>query len=662
MASKKQTTMRNSTSPPPSEALDAPEAPGQRFPQARVVESFQPNVMKHLRSIYAVHAGSGSTWTASQTSDFIRNLQKHEQIFDDDGDTPALDLAGFLDYMASSNAAAILPRDNEDLSWPMSAYFISSSHNTYLTGNQLYSDSTTEAYANVLRRGCRCVEIDVWDGTGSDAESSESSSDEEDTTRLGKKESHSQSDRLARLKSSLPEAVASRLSKTGALRRKLERTASHRLTDANKSLTSLRSPSQSSLANEPRVLHGYTLTKEVSFRDVCATIREHAFAASDLPLIISLEVHCNPEQQAIMVDIMKEAWGDVAVVAPPEDQVPAVLPSPGSLRGKILVKVKYAPPNRSHGESGEEEVEGLDRTDSELPVKAAEKKKPSKIIRALSDLGIYTRAVSFKSWAQPEATMPAHIFSLSEKKFTTHHEQNSAKLFEHNRDYMLRAYPSGLRIGSSNLNPPPFWGSGAQIVALNWQQTDEGMMLNQGMFGGTNGYVLKPEGYRPHLAAKPSPNDIIRKTLSLSVTFFAAQYVPLPFGDTSDSGFHPYIKMELHVDGNPSHDLTGNKRTLANQGHERDGDHKAHTKSHRGGADVDFKGQVLSFQGITDVVEELTFLRFKVCDDEIGNDDLAAWACVRLDRLASGYRFIHLWDSKISKASNKTYKYLSERL
>lgn len=39
-------------------------------------------------------------------------------------------------------------------------------------------------------------------------------------------------------------------------------------------------------------------------------------------------------------------------------------------------------------------------------------------------------------------------------------------------------------------------------------------------------------------------------------------------------------------------------------------------------------------------------MRFTVRDDEIGRDDLAAWACVRLDRLGQGYRFIHLLDSK----------------
>lgn len=37
-------------------------------------------------------------------------------------------------------------------------------------------------------------------------------------------------------------------------------------------------------------------------------------------------------------------------------------------------------------------------------------------------------------------------------------------------------------------------------------------------------------------------------------------------------------------------------------------------------------------------------LRFKIQDDEIGKDDLAAWACIRLDRLRSGYRFVHLLD------------------
>jgi phosphatidylinositol phospholipase C delta len=89
---------------------------------------------------------------------------------------------------------------------------------------------------------------------------------------------------------------------------------------------------------EPRVLHGYTLTKEITFRDVCETVKLNAFSASDLPLIVSLEVHCSPLQQGIMVDIMNESWGEFLLPIPEVE--PLRLPSPAELRRKILIKVK----------------------------------------------------------------------------------------------------------------------------------------------------------------------------------------------------------------------------------------------------------------------------------------------------------------------------------
>ncbi|KAF8000251.1 hypothetical protein HF325_005180 [Metschnikowia pulcherrima] len=45
---------------------------------------------------------------------------------------------------------------------PLNEYFILSSHNTYLTGRQVAGDSSVEGYVKALQRGCRCLEIDVW--------------------------------------------------------------------------------------------------------------------------------------------------------------------------------------------------------------------------------------------------------------------------------------------------------------------------------------------------------------------------------------------------------------------------------------------------------------------------------------------------------------------
>ncbi|TWU75786.1 hypothetical protein ED733_003656 [Metarhizium rileyi] len=619
--------------------LDALEQAGGGASQAlRATPTLTSTVVSYLKAVFQCHADADEKWSHGQASRFIQHVQKTS------GNTTAaaellgrsdVDLNAFLKYMTSEDAAITEPWNQCDLSWPLSSYFISSSHNTYLTGNQLYSDSTTGAYTNVLLRGCRCVEIDVWDGDESDLSSSATSSDNEPAMDETMPDPSRRLGTFDRFRQRFPESLTTQLEKTG-----LGKTLERKYTGNHDTATAAETPSDGHPKTipevavvEPRVLHGYTLTKEVSFRDVCMAIQKSAFTASDLPLIISLEVHCGAQQQVMMANIMKEVWSGMLVT---DDEIrPGLLPSPDELKRKILIKVKYAPPDvpAAEPDSGE---------DSRLPAEAAAPKKPSKVIHELSKLGVYTQAVSFKSWTQPEATMPTHIFSLAEKKFIEHREKHAKALFDHNRDYLLRAYPSGLRIRSSNMVPTVFWGSGAQVVALNWQQTDEGMMLNEAMFAGTCGYVLKPEGYRPDIESKPAQKTITYKTLSLSLTFLAAQSIPLPHGDKSDKKFHPYVKTELHVDAS---DPQAQGRPGSPGSLDTDVRHKARTKTHKG-KDVDLGRQQISFNDVGGLVEELTFVRFTVRDDELGRDDLAAWACVRLDRLAQGYRFIHLIDSK----------------
>jgi phosphatidylinositol phospholipase C delta len=73
----------------------------------------------------------------------------------------------FLHYLTSDECLPIKVENYEildDMTKPLSNYIINSSHNTYLKGNQVFGVSSLEMYARALLAGCRCVELDLWDG------------------------------------------------------------------------------------------------------------------------------------------------------------------------------------------------------------------------------------------------------------------------------------------------------------------------------------------------------------------------------------------------------------------------------------------------------------------------------------------------------------------
>lgn len=103
-------------------------------------------IRSHVERIY------NSLSATSPTPDFLQSIQREARKggCNDKGTAdPLASLAAFHAYMASPASYAMQHDQEQDLSAPITDYFISSSHNTYLTGNQLYSDATASSYTNV---------------------------------------------------------------------------------------------------------------------------------------------------------------------------------------------------------------------------------------------------------------------------------------------------------------------------------------------------------------------------------------------------------------------------------------------------------------------------------------------------------------------------------
>ena len=422
-------------------------------------------------------------------------------------DEPRMTMDAFSDFLLSSsyNPPLLTSVAPQSLDRPLNEYFISSSHNTYLLGRQVAGESSVEGYIRSLQRGCRCVEIDCWDGDD----------------------------------------------------------------------------------GRPRVTHGHTGTSEVLFGDVVTAIGKYAFLASPYPLILSLEVHCSLEQQVVMANLLRTLLGERLVTAPLEGRT-SVLPTPEELKHRILVKVKgsskrdlQAPNDVGVGEKRQTGTGGVSASppkqwvfakgamsgaassttseseDQEDGSRQNKRQQSTKIAPELGSLGVYSQGQKFANFALPESKTFNHIFSFQEKrleKYCKDHEKK-LQLEKHNTRYLMRVYPSGFRVNSSNFDPIGFWRRGVQMVALNWQTYDVNLQINEAMFASEDdrsGYVLKPPELRSPKIGHEVPGDVgsarpknMKKLVNLTIDVISAQQLPRPTDHKPDEGIDPYVVVEV---------------------------------------------------------------------------------------------------------------------
>uniref|UniRef100_A0A8C7J5J0 1-phosphatidylinositol 4,5-bisphosphate phosphodiesterase n=1 Tax=Oncorhynchus kisutch TaxID=8019 RepID=A0A8C7J5J0_ONCKI len=395
---------------------------------------------------------------------------------------------GFCRYLMSDENAPVFLDCLElyqDMEQPLAHYFIASSHNTYLNGRQFGGKSSVEMYRQVLLSGCRCVELDCWDGKGED---------QEPIITHGK----------AMCTDILFKDVISAIRETAFV-----------------------------TSEYPVIL---------SFENHCSKPQQYKMARyceeifGEYLLRHPLEgFPVSPHYISIPVCFLSTAGRP--------------LPSPNDLKRKILIKNKRLKPEveqstltSPHGaacftmvynllllcvqvveEDPTEMSEATEATDATDISEASEDNNNKKtgettddeealiasytyvgattnIHPYLSAMVNYAQPVKFQSFdVAEERNIHHNMSSFNESVGLGYLKTNAIEFVNYNKRQMSRIYPKGGRVDSSNYMPQIFWNAGCQMVSLNYQTPDLAMQLNQGKYeynGSCGRYLLKPDFMR----------------------------------------------------------------------------------------------------------------------------------------------------------------------
>ncbi|XP_078591084.1 1-phosphatidylinositol 4,5-bisphosphate phosphodiesterase beta-1-like isoform X5 [Branchiostoma floridae x Branchiostoma japonicum] len=431
-----------------------------------------------------------------------------------------LSVDGLYRYLMSDENTMVDPVKfdlSDDMTQSLSHYFINSSHNTYLTGHQFTGKASVEIYRQALLVGCRCVELDCWDGN-----------DNEPII------THGYTMCTDVLFKDVVEAIAESAFKTSdwpiilsfenhCSPKQQAKMAMHCRTTFGDMLlvediygyplsagTPLPSPKDllgKILIKNKKKIKKRAAPGEIKDKDIVENgnkdMQENGLD-DESGVDESLAEEKGPD------DSGEKGAGDSTNMVPEEERrgsatIPATATTTASPGIEKMNSVSADQPEADeYGDDSESEEE--EEEDEEKKKRRQEQKRDkgtagqeTDAVAEMSALVNYIQPVHFHSFEISEKRNRSfEISSFVETAALASLKEFPVEFVNYNKRQLSRIYPRGTRMDSSNYIPQVFWNAGCQLVALNFQTLDLGMQLNMGFFEYNNrsGYILKPDFMR----------------------------------------------------------------------------------------------------------------------------------------------------------------------
>ncbi|KIY42849.1 PLC-like phosphodiesterase [Fistulina hepatica ATCC 64428] len=559
------------------------------------------------------------------------------------------------------------------MTYSLSAYFISASHNTYLVGHQLVGESTIEGYIRALLAGCRSVEVDIYDGPTEPMIFHGKTL----TSKVSLRQVCEAIHKYGFVASPYPIIISAEMH-CGLVQQDM--VAQIMMSIFGDALVRRREFVPEAMALElksssPRgsELHRSPTVEDVEFRQATVQFLPSPEDLKGRILLKTRNFYVSGSRSDVEGDVSTEPS---ASSTSDSDAFEAQLHrsmteefsyrrdiSPGGI--KDITRSMY---DRVRGKTREPPPPvGPVGTIMAPSPHTGTNAKP-KMAPMLRSTLVFTAGVKFRGINKKEEYAPEHMFSLSERVINRilKSPDETYSLIKHCRDHMVRVYPKGIRVTSTNYEPHRFWAAGAQLVALNWQTFDDGYMMNNAMFQRNDGlgYVLKPRALRCNT---PSCKALLsRKTLhNLKITIISAQQLPRPRDSSGKDGFEkgkaaiidPFVELSVftpdwdnRLSGSPPH-----SQVDVEAPRDRSGSVSSQPRRYR--------TSVVKNNGFNPVWEEsfclpflcqggmmdLVFLKILIKREDKEDEEPVALHCSSLGSLARGYRHLPLYDAQLSQ-------------